>query len=259
MTSVMAGVENCHSSIGVTFRFPRDTVSYLQPSWMWAMNLLTNLAIPYQFFHTSPVAFSWGVVGGGCLPWRVDVFCEIFPKWFKSAFHPKCPLAHKGRKTLASLTEPGSVQQLTTRLRWPTWRFQPAPPCILRVASSGTPLFYLYTALDLLVHPSGSPGNSFLPHPGSSLEEPFSTSVLQELLKLIIPDYLGRGTDLFSMRLWNKKNDNGQHNNSHLVWRNQNLYLFFVRLAKNIYLVCCRILVISFHVAWDDKSWKALV
>ena len=61
--------------------------------------------------------------------------------------------------------------------------------------------------------------------------------------------YLVKGTDLFSLRLSNKKN-NSQHNNSRPVWINQqNLY----------FLVCHRILVISLCVPWDEKGWKSLL
>ena len=40
------------------------------------------------------------------------------------------------------------------------------------------------------------------------LDQRFSTSVLQEFLKCAVPDYTVRGTDLFSLRLSDKKNDN---------------------------------------------------
>ena len=37
------------------------------------------------------------------------------------------------------------------------------------------------------------------------------------------------------------------------------LYLFFVGPAKKIFLVCCRILVTSSYVPWDEKGWKSLL
>ena len=45
-----------------------------------------------------------------------------------------------------------------------------------------------------------------------SFKAVISTAVPQEFLKHAAPDYLVRGTDLFSLRLSNKKNDNSQHN-----------------------------------------------
>ena len=67
-----------------------------------------------------------------------------------------------------------------------------------------------------------------------------------------MPDYIVRGSDLFSLRLSNLKNDNNQYNNSHLC--ELKLYLFFVRSAKIfIFFMCWRILVISLCVPWDEK------
>ena len=54
---------------------------------------------------------------------------------------------------------------------------------------------------------------------GDSLKQQFSTGVLghtdvqREFLKCAKPDYFMRGTDLFSLRLSNKINDNSQHDN----------------------------------------------
>ena len=48
------------------------------------------------------------------------------------------------------------------------------------------------------------------------------------------PDYLVRGTDRFSLRLSNKKNNNSQHN-SHLVWMNQNYTYFLSDQQKYIF------------------------
>ena len=80
------------------------------------------------------------------------------------------------------------------------------------------------------------------------------TGVPQDFLKHAISDYLVSGTDLSSLRMSNKKNDNSQHN-SHLLWMNQNHTYFFVRSVKDItyFWVCRRILVISLCAAWDEK------
>ena len=45
----------------------------------------------------------------------------------------------------------------------------------------------------------------------------FPTSAPQGFLNPAGPDRLGRGTDLFSLGLSNKKNDKSQHHNSHPV------------------------------------------
>ena len=85
------------------------------------------------------------------------------------------------------------------------------------------------------------------------------TGVPQEFWKHAILDYLVRGTDLSSLILSNKKNDNSQHNKSCLVWMNQNYTYFFVDWQKNFFLVCHTILVISLCVPWDDKRLKIAV
>ena len=82
------------------------------------------------------------------------------------------------------------------------------------------------------------------------LAQQFSTGVLQEILKYVIPDYLIRGTDFFSLRWSNTKMTANQYNNSHLVWMDQN-YTYF--------LLCHRILVINLCVPWNDKGCKSLV
>ena len=64
------------------------------------------------------------------------------------------------------------------------------------------------------------------------------------------------GTDLFSLRLSSKKNDN-QHN-SHPMWRIKITPIFFVRVEKIYFRGCCRILVISLFMPWDGKGWKSL-
>ena len=76
-------------------------------------------------------------------------------------------------------------------------------------------------------------------------------SAPREFLKHAIPDYLVRGTDLFSLKTVKYKNDNSQRNNSHPVWINQNHTYIFDRSAKIYFLVCRRILVISVCVPWD--------
>ena len=55
-------------------------------------------------------------------------------------------------------------------------------------------------------------------------------------------------------RLSNKKNDNSQPNNSRPVWMNQNYTVFCQIGKKKFFLVCCRILVISLCVPWDEKG-----
>ena len=70
-----------------------------------------------------------------------------------------------------------------------------------------------------------------------SLEQRFGTSALQEFLKHAIPDYLVRGTNLFSLRLSNTKNYTSQHNNSPLVWMNEN-YTYFCQISK-MYICWC--------------------
>ena len=70
-----------------------------------------------------------------------------------------------------------------------------------------------------LLNPCPATGISHPVTPGLCIpgEQRFSTGVPQECLKHATPAYLVRGTDLFSLRLSSKKNDNSQHNNSHLV------------------------------------------
>ena len=86
------------------------------------------------------------------------------------------------------------------------------------------------------------------------LNQQFLAGVPQEFLKHAIPDYLVRGTNLFSLRLSNKKMTNSQHNNSHLVWINQNYaYLFSVRSAKKLFW-CAQNLVIRLCA----RRWKRL-
>ena len=84
-----------------------------------------------------------------------------------------------------------------------------------------------------------------------SLSKRFSTDVLQEFLKHVMPAYLVGGTDLFSFTLSNKKSNNSKNNSSCLVWMIWNCIYFFVRLAKSMFLVCHRILVISLCVPWN--------
>ena len=81
--------------------------------------------------------------------------------------------------------------------------------------------------------------------PVIALDQWFSTGVLQEFLTHAIPDCVVRGTDLFSLRLLKKKNDNSQHNSAPPVWTNQNYTYFLLDRQKIYFLVCPRILVIS--------------
>ena len=81
-----------------------------------------------------------------------------------------------------------------------------------------------------------------------SLKQWFSICVLQEFLKYAIPDCLARGTDLFSLRCSNKKIQLPTQQQPSDMNESKS-YLFFVRLKKyNIFLVYCRILVISLYV-----------
>ena len=57
--------------------------------------------------------------------------------------------------------------------------------------------------------------------------------------KTAILVYLLKGTDLFSLRFFNLKNNNSQHNNSCLVWMTQN-YTYFYQIGKKYILVCHR-------------------
>ena len=67
------------------------------------------------------------------------------------------------------------------------------------------------------------------------------------------------GTDFFSFRLSNNRNDNSQHNNSRPVTMNQN-YTYFLSDWQNIhFLVCRRILIISLCVPWHEKGWRLLI
>ena len=68
------------------------------------------------------------------------------------------------------------------------------------------------------------------------IEEQFSTSVPQEFFKHAMPDYLIRGTDLFSFRLSNKKMTTANTTIAISV-NDQNYTYFLVRLAKRYFLV----------------------
>ena len=63
------------------------------------------------------------------------------------------------------------------------------------------------------------------------LQAAISNLCAAKILNHAIPDYLVRGTDLFSLTLSNK-NDNSQHNNSCLVWMHQNYTCFFGKISK---------------------------
>ena len=82
--------------------------------------------------------------------------------------------------------------------------------------------------------------------------------VPKEFLKHVLPDYLVRHINPFSLILPNK-NDNSQHNNSYSVWMNQSYTYIFCQLGKLCFLVCHRILVISLCVLWDEEGWKLLL
>ena len=78
------------------------------------------------------------------------------------------------------------------------------------------------------------------------------------ILKHAISDYLVRGTSLFSLRLSNKKRTTANTTIANSL-NESKVYLFFVRSAKNIFLVCHRLLVvISLCVPWEEHSWKSL-
>ena len=84
------------------------------------------------------------------------------------------------------------------------------------------------------------------------------TGVPREFLKHSIPDYLIKGTDLFTFRMSNLKNDNSQYNNNCLAWINQNHTYFLSDQQKPHFVVCHRILVVSLCVPWDKKGCKSL-
>ena len=91
------------------------------------------------------------------------------------------------------------------------------------------------------------------------LEQQFSTNVVQEFFKYAMPDYLVRGTDLFPLKTVKWKTGNSQHNNSCLVWMNQNDTYCFGKISKDIFLVCHRILLLVYVCHWDEKGWKSMV
>ena len=62
----------------------------------------------------------------------------------------------------------------------------------------------------------------------------FSTVVPQEILKCAVSNYLDRALTFFPLDC-QIKNDNSAHNNSCLLWMNQNYTYFFVRSAKNLF------------------------
>ena len=77
----------------------------------------------------------------------------------------------------------------------------------------------------------------------------------QEFLRHAISDYLVRGTDLFSLRLSNKKMTIANTTIAvHCKWiKIIPIIPIFVRSAKSYFLQCHRILVISLCVPWDEK------
>ena len=79
-------------------------------------------------------------------------------------------------------------------------------------------------------------------------------SVLQEFLKHAIPDYLVRGTDLFSLRLSNKNMTTA--NTTIAIWCEwiKIIPILLSDWQKNFFLECCRILVISLCVPWVGKG-----
>ena len=86
------------------------------------------------------------------------------------------------------------------------------------------------------------------------------TGGLQEFWKHAAPEYLVRGADFFSPRLSNEKMTPA---NTTISFQDEWIKIIpiFVRSAKKIniyFLMCCRILVISLYVPWDEKCWKSL-
>ena len=71
----------------------------------------------------------------------------------------------------------------------------------------------------------------------NAIEQRFPTSLLRTFLKHGTPDYVVRGTDLFSLRLSIKQNDSSQHNNSYLVWMDQNHTYFFCQIGNNFHVL----------------------
>ena len=97
----------------------------------------------------------------------------------------------------------------------------------------------------------------------NSLTQWFSTGVLQEFLKHAIPDYLVRGTDLFSFQLSYKNMTTANTTIGIRCKCIKIMYIFchigkklhFCHISKKVYfLVCCRILVISLYVSHEMKT-----
>ena len=87
-----------------------------------------------------------------------------------------------------------------------------------------------------------------------SLRQQFSTCVLQAFLKQAIPGYLVRGTDLFFLRLSNKKMTTANTTVVILCEWMKIILIFLSDQQKIYFLVHCRILVISLCA----MRWKRL-
>ena len=79
-----------------------------------------------------------------------------------------------------------------------------------------------------------------------------------QFFKHAICDYLVRGTDLFSLRLSNKKRQQPTQQQPSGV-NESKLYLFLSGQQKIFFSVWHRILVISLCVPWDETVWKSLL
>ena len=86
-----------------------------------------------------------------------------------------------------------------------------------------------------------------------------STTVPQEFLKHAVPDYLVRDINLFSLNFQMKQWQ--QASSTITIWSEwiKIIPIFLSDRWKIYFLVCCRILVISLWVPWDEKSWKLLM
>ena len=92
------------------------------------------------------------------------------------------------------------------------------------------------------------------------LSQQFSTGVPLEYLKHAIPDHEVRDTDLFSLRLPNKKLTIASKAIAiWCEWIKIILVYFLSDWQKVYFLMCCRILVISLCVSWDEKGSKSLL
>ena len=87
----------------------------------------------------------------------------------------------------------------------------------------------------------------------------FSTSVPQACLKHATPDYLVRGTDLSSLRLWNKKITTANTTIASSVNESKLYLYFFARSAKYTFSGVPHSLNSECVVPWEEKGWSSLL